>query len=53
MALNVRTVAVIGAGISGVASALHLKAAGLDVTVFERASRAGGVWYVFTDVKIP
>lgn len=40
-----RRVAVIGAGISGVVSAAHLKREGLDVTVFERSSAAGGVWY--------
>ncbi|KAF2171451.1 hypothetical protein M409DRAFT_63721 [Zasmidium cellare ATCC 36951] len=36
--------AVIGAGVSGVSAAVHLKHAGLDVTIFERTSRAGGVW---------
>lgn len=40
-----KRVAVIGAGISGVVSAGHLLAAGLDVTVFERSHAAGGVWY--------
>ncbi|KAL2838975.1 hypothetical protein BJY01DRAFT_237268 [Aspergillus pseudoustus] len=37
-------IAVIGAGVSGIASAAHLLAEGLDVTVFERASVPGGVW---------
>jgi cation diffusion facilitator CzcD-associated flavoprotein CzcO len=37
-------VAVIGAGISGVAAAAHLKKEGLEVTVFERSSAAGGIW---------
>ncbi|CAE7212362.1 dimethylaniline monooxygenase [Pyrenophora teres f. teres] len=37
-------VAVIGAGISGVVAAAHLKNEGLDVTVFERSSAAGGIW---------
>ncbi|THC96261.1 hypothetical protein EYZ11_004254 [Aspergillus tanneri] len=37
-------IAVIGAGISGVVSAGHLLAAGLDVTVFERNKAPGGVW---------
>jgi ACS family pantothenate transporter-like MFS transporter len=37
-------VAVIGAGISGVVTAAHLKRAGVDVVVFERANAAGGVW---------
>lgn len=39
-------VAVIGAGISGVLAAAYLKNAGLQVTVFERANVAGGVWFV-------
>ncbi|KAI4592671.1 hypothetical protein KJ359_010573 [Pestalotiopsis sp. 9143b] len=39
-----KTVAVIGAGLSGVVSAAHLLNAGLDVTVFERADSAGGAW---------
>ncbi|GIZ39400.1 hypothetical protein CKM354_000278500 [Cercospora kikuchii] len=42
--LNVKTVAIIGAGVSGVSAAIHCKRAGLDVTVFERNSRVGGVW---------
>ncbi|KAI1767706.1 MFS general substrate transporter [Hypoxylon sp. FL1150] len=37
-------VAVIGAGISGVASAAHLLRAGFNVTVFERTGVVGGVW---------
>jgi len=41
-----KRVAVIGAGVSGVTTAAHLKAAKLQVTLFERTSRAGGVWYV-------
>ncbi|RFU25455.1 hypothetical protein B7463_g10880, partial [Scytalidium lignicola] len=44
MSLDVKRVAVIGAGVSGVASAAHLKASGLDVTVFERTAKVGGVW---------
>jgi len=39
-----KRVAVIGAGISGVVAAAHLKKEGLDVTVFERSSAAGGIW---------
>jgi ribulose 1,5-bisphosphate synthetase/thiazole synthase len=39
-----KRVAVIGAGISGVVSAGHLLAVGIDVTVFERSHAAGGVW---------
>lgn len=41
---SIKKVAVIGAGVSGVSSAVHLRNAGLDVTVFERGSKAGGVW---------
>ena len=44
--LNLKNVAVIGAGVSGVAAAVHLKRRGLAVTVFERTKRAGGIWYV-------
>jgi cation diffusion facilitator CzcD-associated flavoprotein CzcO len=43
---QIRRVAVIGAGISGVVSAAHLLEAGLAVVVFERSHAAGGVWYV-------
>lgn len=43
---QIRRVAVIGAGISGVVTAAHLLSAGLEVTVFERNQAAGGVWYV-------
>ena len=38
------TVAVIGAGISGVCAAAYLSRQGLRVTVFERSGIAGGVW---------
>lgn len=41
---QVRRVAVIGAGISGVLSAGHLIALGIEVTVFERNEAPGGVW---------
>lgn len=40
-----KTVAVIGAGISGVCAAAHLLKQGLRVTVFERSGIAGGVWH--------
>jgi ACS family pantothenate transporter-like MFS transporter len=46
MARSTQRVAVIGAGISGVATAAHLKKEGIEVTIFERSSAAGGVWYV-------
>ncbi|MCJ1401790.1 hypothetical protein MMC11_005007 [Xylographa trunciseda] len=48
---KIQSVAVIGAGISGVVSSIHLKAAGLDVTVFERSATAGGVWVY--DERLP
>lgn len=38
-------VAIIGAGISGVCTAAHLLKEGLQPTVFERSSVAGGVWH--------
>lgn len=38
-----KSVAVIGAGITGLAAAFYLKRAGFAVTLFEAASRAGGV----------
>ncbi|KAI1376603.1 FAD/NAD(P)-binding domain-containing protein [Hypoxylon crocopeplum] len=41
---NIKDVAVIGAGISGVVSAAHLLQAGFNVTVFERTGVVGGVW---------
>ena len=43
---RIQNVAVIGAGVSGVVSALHLEEAGLKVTVYERSSSAGGNWFV-------
>jgi cation diffusion facilitator CzcD-associated flavoprotein CzcO len=40
-----RSVAVVGAGIGGVAAAVMLRRAGyVNVTVFERGERVGGVW---------
>ena len=44
MSEKIQSVAVIGAGVSGVLSASHLSQAGLDVTVYERSATAGGVW---------
>lgn len=41
---NIQRVAVLGAGVSGVSAAVHLKRAGLEVTVYERGNKAGGVW---------
>ena len=47
MVQPIRRVAVIGAGVSGVTAAAHLKAADVQVTLFERTNTSGGVWYVF------
>jgi cation diffusion facilitator CzcD-associated flavoprotein CzcO len=44
MSFPSKRVAVVGAGISGVVAAAHLKKEGIDVTVFERSSAAGGIW---------
>ncbi|KAF1918838.1 dimethylaniline monooxygenase [Ampelomyces quisqualis] len=44
-------VAVIGAGISGVAAGAHLKKEGVEVTVFERSSAAGGVCPCYIGLK--
>ncbi|KAL1858748.1 hypothetical protein Daus18300_009882 [Diaporthe australafricana] len=41
----ITSVAVIGAGISGVSSAAHLLRHGFEVVVFERSSVTGGVWH--------
>lgn len=38
-------VAVIGAGVSGLTAAKHLRGFDLEVTVLERSSHVGGVWY--------
>lgn len=43
--LKPQRIAVVGAGISGVVTAAHLLKHGLQVTVFERSSGPGGVWY--------
>jgi len=46
MTRPIESVAIIGAGVSGVAAGAHLKAAGLQVTLFERSNTSGGVWQV-------
>lgn len=38
-----KSVAIIGAGITGLTAAFYLKRAGVPVTVFEASGRAGGV----------
>ncbi|RDW79364.1 hypothetical protein BP6252_04002 [Coleophoma cylindrospora] len=44
MRSKAKRIAVIGAGLSGIATAKHLEAAGLEVVVFERSSKPGGIW---------
>lgn len=39
-----KRVAVIGAGVSGITTAKHLKKVGINAVVFERSSRIGGNW---------
>ncbi|CAG9986813.1 unnamed protein product [Clonostachys byssicola] len=39
-----KTVAIIGAGLSGLVSAVHLLRAGIKMTIFERANHVGGAW---------
>ncbi|KAF2125458.1 dimethylaniline monooxygenase [Dothidotthia symphoricarpi CBS 119687] len=51
MAPHTQRVAVIGAGISGVVAAGHLRKEGIDVTVFERSNAAGGVCPCYSGLK--
>jgi dimethylaniline monooxygenase (N-oxide forming) len=44
-----RRVAVIGAGASGICAAKYLLEAGLDVTVYEKGSKVGGLWVYRSD----
>ncbi|PVH76661.1 FAD/NAD(P)-binding domain-containing protein [Cadophora sp. DSE1049] len=41
---NVKHAVVIGAGISGIVSAVHLLRTGINVTILERAQNFGGAW---------
>lgn len=41
---SVRNVAIIGSGPSGTPAARHLRDAGLNVRVFERQDKPGGIW---------
>jgi cation diffusion facilitator CzcD-associated flavoprotein CzcO len=43
------SVAIIGAGAAGLCAAKHLKAKGIDVTVFEIGTRIGGLWVYEND----
>jgi cation diffusion facilitator CzcD-associated flavoprotein CzcO len=42
--VKVQRVAIIGAGVAGLATARQLIARGIECTVFERTDRLGGVW---------
>lgn len=39
-----KRVAVIGAGVSGIASAKYLRSFGIDVVLYERGTQLGGIW---------
>jgi cation diffusion facilitator CzcD-associated flavoprotein CzcO len=43
--LSSPTVAIIGAGLGGIAAAVHLKRAGISFTIFEKAAGPGGTWW--------
>lgn len=45
---STKTVCVIGAGASGLASAKYSLEQGFDVTVYEQTKQIGGIWY-YTD----
>ena len=46
-------IAIIGAGISGIAAAQSLRKTGHDVQVYEKSSRIGGVWTMgYPDVRL-
>lgn len=45
---DVKKIAVIGAGASGICAAKHSIQHGYDVTVYEQTSNIGGLW-VYTD----
>jgi len=51
--MGVRTVAVIGAGAAGLASARWLLDAGLETVVFERTGAVGGIWRPDTGLAYP
>jgi cation diffusion facilitator CzcD-associated flavoprotein CzcO len=37
-------VAIVGAGVRGLASAVYLRSRGYGITIFEQASTCGGMW---------
>jgi cation diffusion facilitator CzcD-associated flavoprotein CzcO len=41
---NAPRVAIVGAGVSGIAVARALRNADIEFTIFEKASEAGGTW---------
>ena len=41
---NQKFVAIIGAGVSGLVTAVHMLKTGLQPTIFERISGIGGIW---------
>ena len=46
-------IAIIGAGISGIAAAQSLRKTGHDVQVYEKSDRIGGVWALgYPDVRL-
>ncbi|TVY71509.1 Flavin-containing monooxygenase ustF2, partial [Lachnellula suecica] len=52
MVFKLPRVAVIGAGLSGIVSAKHLKEAGIEAVVYERSSKSGGNW-AYDERKAP
>ena len=43
---NVKKVAVVGAGVSGLSTAKALKGQGIECTIFEKQQKLGGVWAI-------
>lgn len=50
---SVRNVAIIGSGPSGTPAARHLRDAGLNVRVFERQDKPGGIWNWRPSASLP